>query len=357
MNKKIKILINIAYYAAVAGILVLMIKYLFPVILPFIIAFLIAATAVYAAKKIYKRTHINIKVLSLFFTLIIYFLFVILILFIGSRLVPTIGNFILDFPKRYRTDIMPLIGMLYDRVETVLDKADPIIVKIVNHTMEQMMENINRVISSISMNMVMAVSAVAVNIPSMVVVIVITVISSFFIVLDYDKVIGFFQKVIPEKQKKFCHNVKKYGLNTLRIYLCSYSLLMLLTFTELLIGFLILRIPYPGWLALGIAIFDILPVLGTGGILLPWSAILFFLGNFTLGAGILILYIMITVIRNILEPKIVGKQMGLHPLATLMSIYIGLKLFGLTGLVLFPTTLSILTAMDREGALEWPRKK
>lgn len=87
---------------------------------------------------------------------------------------------------------------------------------------------------------------------------------------------------------------------------------MLLTFAQLWAGLWLLRIPYAGWISFGIAVFDILPIVGTGGILLPWAAVSGFLGNYSLAAGILILYVVITVIRNILEPKIVGKQIGLH---------------------------------------------
>lgn len=354
MDKKIKILINIAYYAAIAGIIFLLLKYLFPVVLPFIVAFIIAAAARKAAKGIHRRVPINMKILSIFFTVIIYVLFLTVIIFVGSKTIPAVGNFIAEFPRIYRTEIIPLIDMMSEKLERILAQADPILVDTVDQGIKQVTQDINQTITSISMNMVMVISELAMNIPSMVVVIVVTVISSFFFVLDYGKMKAFFHKVIPEKKINFFRNVKIYGLNTLKIYIRSYSLLMMLTFTELLIGFLILNIPYPGWIALAIAIFDILPILGTGGILLPWSAILCFLANYSLAAGILILYIVITVIRNILEPKIVGKQMGLHPLATLISLYIGLKLFGLAGLVLFPTTLSVLAGMEREGALHFP---
>ena len=101
-------------------------------------------------------------------------------------------------------------------------------------------------------------------------------------------------------------------------------------------------------IALLIAIFDILPVLGTGGILLPWTVILLVMKNYPMGIGMFALYIIITIIRNTLEPKIVGKQIGLHPLATMISLYVGLKLMGFWGMLIFPTSLAIISSMKKE---------
>lgn len=112
---------------------------------------------------------------------------------------------------------------------------------------------------------------------------------------------------------------------------------------------LILRIPYAVFVALAIAVFDILPVLGTGGILLPWAVVLIIIGNVPLAIGIFVLYVVVTAIRNTIEPKIVGRQIGLHPLATLIAMFIGLKFFGIIGVFVFPVTLAILANMEKNG--------
>ena len=116
-------------------------------------------------------------------------------------------------------------------------------------------------------------------------------------------------------------------------------------------GLLFLRIPYAVFIALGIAVFDILPVLGTGGILLPWTVVMLVLGDYPMAVGILLLYIVITVVRNSLEPKIVGKQVGLHPLITLIAMFVGLQLGGLPGLIAAPMSIVILVNMEKSGAI------
>ena len=137
----------------------------------------------------------------------------------------------------------------------------------------------------------------------------------------------------------------------IRVYIRSYSLLFLLTFTELTIGFLIFQIPHSLLVAVLIAIFDILPVLGTGGVLIPWAVILAVIGNYPLAAGILILYVIITVVRNSVEPRIVGKQIGLHPLLTLIAMFTGVSLAGLPGLILLPMAVMIFVNMEKNGAI------
>jgi len=131
------------------------------------------------------------------------------------------------------------------------------------------------------------------------------------------------------------------------VYIKSYSLLFLLTFVELSLGFWILGVKNAVLLAVVIAIFDLMPVLGTGGIVLPWALIALIAGNWGRGIGLLVLYLVITGIRQTLEPKIVGKQIGLHPLATLMAMLLGLKLFGILGLFGIPVVLAVATSMYR----------
>ena len=102
------------------------------------------------------------------------------------------------------------------------------------------------------------------------------------------------------------------------------------------------------------ALVDILPVLGTGTILIPWSVYLFFAGDIRTAVGLLILYAVISVLRQILEPKIVGAGIGMHPLLALVSMYVGLKAFGFFGMLLLP--LAVVIVKNTIAAFK-PRRK
>ena len=122
------------------------------------------------------------------------------------------------------------------------------------------------------------------------------------------------------------------------------------TFFELWLGFVLLDIPYKLGLAFGIAVFDLMPILGVGGILLPWGAIALIMGKFKIGIGVILLYIVICAVRHTLEPRIVGKQIGLHPLATLVAMIVGLNMAGLMGMMLLPISLVAIMKL-REGTV------
>jgi predicted PurR-regulated permease PerM len=121
-----------------------------------------------------------------------------------------------------------------------------------------------------------------------------------------------------------------------RKYIKAYGILLLLTFALLLIGFWILGVEYAFLLAFLIALADLLPVIGVGTILIPWGIIMLIQKEFYLGFGLLILFLAISLIRQVAEPKVLGKSLGLHPLLALFATYVGFTLFGLLGMILAP---------------------
>lgn len=137
-------------------------------------------------------------------------------------------------------------------------------------------------------------------------------------------------------------------------YLRSYFWLWLLTFLQLWLGLSILSVKYAFLAALLISLVDLLPVLGVGTVLLPWSALaLFALHNHFLSIGMLVLYLVILLVRQLLEPRLLSRTLGLHPLLTLLFSYAGLRLFGLVGLFLMPP----LAVLAKELLLQWQKAR
>ena len=121
-----------------------------------------------------------------------------------------------------------------------------------------------------------------------------------------------------------------------RQYFRACLLLGLLTFLQVFIGLALLRVPYAFILSFLIALVDFLPLLGTGIILIPWAVVSLLLGEVRLGIGLLVLYAVSSVVRQVLEPKLIGEGLGLHPLLSLVTMYAGLRLFGVWGMILAP---------------------
>ena len=172
--------------------------------------------------------------------------------------------------------------------------------------------------------------------------VVVMLIASVYLTLDGREIGAFLSERFPKRTAAVLHGLRGSLLSTILLFGKAYLLIIAVTFAELYAGFLILGIPYALAAAAGIAVIDILPVLGTGTVLLPWAALELLHRSWFRGVGLLVLYAVITVVRQVIEPKIVGRHIGLHPLAALLAMYFGARLFGIAGLLLLPMAASVL---------------
>jgi sporulation integral membrane protein YtvI len=178
-----------------------------------------------------------------------------------------------------------------------------------------------------------------------------TILASFFLSIHYDRSKKFIMLQLSEKTRVLVHAIKNTMSDTVLRYLRGYLKIMLDTFVELSIGLTILGVSNSIATAFGIAIFDILPVFGSGGILLPWALFQLLSGNMFVGIGLVILYGAITVIRNFIEPKIIGDQLGLNPVISIISIYLGFVWIGVAGMILMPISVQIAISLHKKGII------
>ena len=348
IEKKKQFIVNTVFYTFIICMILIVCKYLVPILLPFIISFIMASVLVIPARKLAGK---NNKIRRFCAIIVGVIFFVVLfwgVAFLGVALVDWFLGFLEFIPRLYQEEILPLLNYLYMELTERLTFADTELTAKITDVFQNFVGNIGNFISSFSVNAIKTVTSGIAGIPGLIIKLILMIISCFFFLLDYDKIMVFFVSLIPKGKEKAFGTIKWYVTNTLLVYIRSYSLLFLLTYVELSIGFQILGIPYAPIIGLMIAVFDILPVLGTGGILLPWTVILLVMKNIPMGIGMFVLYLIITVIRNTMEPKLVGKQIGLHPLATMISLYVGLKVIGFWGMLIFPTTLAVLSSMKKE---------
>ena len=348
IEKKRQFIINTVFYAIIICLVLIVCKYLVPILLPFILAFIMASVLVIPAKKLAGKNSKIRRFCAIIVGVIFFVLLFLGIAFLGVALVDWFLGFLEFIPRLYQDEILPMLNFLYLELAERLTFADPELTAKINGVFQNFIGNIGNFISSFSVNAIKAITSGIAGIPGLIIKLILMIISCFFFLLDYDKIMTFFVSLIPKGKEKNFETIKWYVTNTLLVYIKSYSLLFLMTYVELSIGFQILGIPYAPIIGLMVAIFDILPVLGTGGILLPWTVVLLVMKNIPMGIGMFVLYLVITVIRNTMEPKLVGKQIGLHPLATMISLFVGLKVVGFWGMLIFPTTLAVLSSMKKE---------
>lgn len=179
-------------------------------------------------------------------------------------------------------------------------------------------------------------------VPKLFVYTIIGLISSFFFIKDRALIRNVYRENMPHSINKNIIEIKNSLSNAFLGYLKSQSIIMCVTASICLTGLIILQNQYAFLLAFLIAIVDVLPLFGSGFILWPLSLVSFVNGDIKTGIGALVMYATVQITRQIIEPKILGSQIGLHPLVTLMSIYVGLIVFGVLGIVLGPMSAIII---------------
>ncbi|RAS82485.1 sporulation integral membrane protein YtvI [Priestia endophytica] len=176
-----------------------------------------------------------------------------------------------------------------------------------------------------------------------------SLLATFFISKDLNKLKGKINKVFPPKVKKSLRTIVIELKFALTGFLKAQLTLISITTIIVLIGLLILRIDYAITIALIVGFVDLLPYLGTGVILVPWALYSFLSGNNALGIGLLVLYVVVAVQRQIMEPKVLSSSIGIDPLATLIAVFIGFQLFGFFGLIIGPTSLVLFNTIHKVG--------
>ena len=195
-------------------------------------------------------------------------------------------------------------------------------------------------------------SSFAKALPGGFVAVVVFILSSYFMVTDSKAISRNIKKIISPRFAERLGAVKK----ELKIYLGGYlkaqGILMVIAFVIMLIGFVILDVNFALIIALVIAIIDALPFFGSGLVLWPWIAIAFISGNIKLGIGLTIIYLAVFLVRRFAEPKLVSSGMGMNPILTLMSMYVGYKLISIGGLIVGPIILMFIISLYKAGMFD-----
>ncbi len=200
-----------------------------------------------------------------------------------------------------------------------------------------------------------AAAAITRFLPAFLISSVVTVAASFYIAKDYKRLIKFIKNLIGEKRfLKLCQ-IKEIFVGSVCRMSGGYFIMAFITFIISWIGFIITGVGYSAAVALLVAFVDLLPVLGAGTVLLPWAVFSFLSEKTAKGLAMLIIYGVITVVRNFAEPKIIGKRLDINPLLMLITVFVGLRIGGVAGMFILPVTVIVVITyykkeLDRERA-------
>jgi len=323
----------------IGGLLLLLLA--FPYVAPFVLAALFARMiepAVRLATRPFAKKRIARNIASAVFVALLVSTVVVLLFILAGRVIDELKTLAVALPDWVRTTSVSVNAWI-DSIDFEWVYIDPgvedAIVRLVN--------DLTSMLTSLGSRMASATARVAWRaaslLPQGMLYVVLTLMGTYYMISDKERILGFLKGMLPEKYRHrsdlFRAGVLRAVLGQLRVAL----IMMVVTFIELSGGFLLMGLPYAILFALIIAVVDALPVLGAGLFLIPMCMYGIVMGDPTFAIGGGGLYLLVIIVRGLLEPRFVGRQLGLYPLATMMTMYAGLKAMGVLGMLFGPVVL------------------
>ena len=350
-RKKGKFLINVLFYVTIALLVFVTLKYVASWVLPFIIAFFVALVIEPVVKFLQEKCRFKRSFAAVVCTLLFWAVASTILIFAASTLIRELSRLLSNLGI-FEMDLSGIIESIKSWLQGIMNSVPEPMRGTMNASLDTLPAKITDFIASEAPKLISMLSSTLFQVPTALLFMLITVVASCFFSIDLPVVKVFIMRQIPVRHREAALGTRGFFGVTLFKLFKAYALILLITFTEVFLGLYVLGIEYAFTLAILIALCDIMPVLGTGTVLIPWSVINLVTGNIKLGVGLLVLYLAITIIRQIIEPKIVGKQVGINPVATLLAMYVGVQIFGVSGIVLFPLLLFFLKYMQDNGHIK-----
>lgn len=299
---------------------------------PFIFALFFSYLGAKISTHIFKKTKLNEKWIRICVLLALYLLFVLLfaVLLFG----------IIKYSSKFLSDLQTFSKSLESIFYTVNQKINAITYRLPENLKQPSkiaIENFStKILTFITDAVSNATMSFAKFLPQFFVSATVTLVASFYIVKDYDRLINFLKLMIGDKKYFAALKIKNIVTGSVLKLFLGYLILSAITFVAALIAFLIFSFKNAVIFAFIIALIDLLPVLGAGTVLIPACILNFLIGDTYTAIILLLIYISLTLLKNFLEPKIISAGLDINPLLLLMTLFIGLKIGGITGMLLLP---------------------
>ena len=330
-------------------------RYLFAAVLPFGVALAAASLLHRPSKKISEAWHIPYRIVAVALTVLSVSAALGIVSFLLWKTVTEIGSFAGDAlggEKGLLENIVGIFRRIGDSIASFPFVAEKDAAALKESVTQAFSDAIRNVFVAAASRFPAFAAKLVSAVPQIFLFFIVTVLSAVYFCIDYDKIRQFGHAHLSEGHWNTVTRIFGTVKHTAAQFVKSYFLLFLITFAGLFFGFAVMGEPYAFLFALITAAVDGLPILGMGIVLFPLAIYHFMLGDVGYGIGVCALYLVLTVLRQVLEPKLLGAGMGIHPLVMLMAMYVGLQLFGIGGMLLAPffaVTVKNLLGIRKEG--------
>ncbi|MFA9422175.1 MAG: sporulation integral membrane protein YtvI [Sedimentibacter sp.] len=350
-NDKKKFIVNVAFVVTVYAVSYFIFVYMIHWVMPFLVGFLIALALRPLTKFVNKLVNNTGKGVAIFVVALFYAVAATIIWLLLTFLITQTTELIRIMPKLYFSKLEPLLLGFNDWIVANMKLISPDAADAISQVITNSIDYFANGVKNVSINVVQFITKLISNFPLYLISIIFTIILSVFISVEYSNLTAFIKRQLPDKFNSTFSEARIFLNDTLWKMIKAYMIIMSITFIELLVGLNFLKASYALPIAAIVSILDILPIIGTGGVLIPWAITELISENYRLGGGLLILYVVITVVRNIIEPRIVGHQIGLHPIITITAMYAGLRLFGFVGFLTAPIITILVKYLNDTGKI------
>ncbi len=351
LNRRYQFIINTLYFALFGLLIYLALKYVAGWIMPFLVAFLIVSMVHPVIRRIKKALKIERPIISLIIMVLVYVLVFSLLFGLIWLAVLGIKSLVVMLPSYYEETLYPAIVRINQSISSFFQDLPTEWQAEIRGFQLEFIKSVQSLLFSISQKGIAAISNFTGKIPSFLIGFLFTIMLSFFISFQYDAVLAVLRRALPKKAVEMTVKLKRAVLDTILRYLRAAITLMLITATELSIGLFVIGYKNFFTIALIISLFDALPLLGTGTVMIPWALLELIQGNYPFALGLGIVYAIVAVVRNIIEPKIISDKLGLNPIISLSAMYLGFQLFGVLGMIGMPILAQITMALHKDGSI------
>lgn len=351
----LKVFVNIGILLVLLLLCIFVVPRIIIYFMPFVIGWIIALIASPPVRFLEKHLKIKRKVGSAVTIIAVIAIVIIGGYLLGAKLIEEIVDFIGDLPLMWE-------GLQRDFAESAqrLQVASRLLPKSLGDTIKNISENIGeyvgdfvgKLVDKMSSPTLEALSRFAGNIPSIFIGVIMCLLSAYMFVADKEYVPNLLKKVLPLSITERWSLIKRGLYRAVGGYFKAQFKIEVWMYLLLAIGFWILRVRYAFLIAIGVALLDLLPFFGTGTILLPWAAIKFLSGDYMMVIGLLIIWGVGQLARQVIQPKIVGDSVGLAPIPTLVLLFVGYKAAGVIGMIIAVPIGIIILNMYEEGVFD-----
>lgn len=347
----LKVLVNLGIMLILLLMLIFVVPRIIFVFMPFVVGWVIALIAGPLVKFFEKTLKIKRKAGSAFVIIAVIALVVLAGYFLGVKLTEETAGFFAALPDMWENTLQD-----FTEVGERLSNANKYLPEAVQSTFKGIVDNvegyIGDLIGRLSTPTIEALGRFAMNLPSIIIGIIMSVLSAYLFVTDKEYVPNLLSRIMPEAiierwdmvKRGLRHAVGGYFKAQLKIEFWMYLLLGF--------GFSLLKVRYAFIIAVGVAFLDFLPFFGTGTVLLPWAVVKFLSGDYAMVIGLLIIWGVGQLARQLIQPKIMGDSMGLAPIPTLVLLYVGYKVGGVLGMIIAVPIGIIVLNMYEEGVFD-----